>query len=100
MSGKAIIEAVREILKHLPALLGEDYGGVEQELKILLRQAESGEPIEQPVRRLLRQHESTRQWMEERLKGISSIERDKGYSPLPGDHTPPPVDNEGDPKPK
>lgn len=98
MSEKAIIEAVREILNHLAELLGENYGEVEKELKTLLHQAESGESIEQPVRRLLRQHESTRQWMEKRLKGISSIERDKGYSPLPGDHNPPPVGD--DPKPK
>ncbi|NJO18352.1 MAG: hypothetical protein HC877_22245 [Thioploca sp.] len=73
---------------------------VNQQLQSLLSKAQAGEEVDIDIRDLLGDYPATQKWMEKWLKGISSIEKGKGYSPLPGDHTPPPVDNDDDPKPK
>jgi hypothetical protein len=94
-----LINEAKNILPELPKLLGEKAESVEKELRLLLARAEAGESIKQALRRLLRQHEETRIWMEKRVS--PPADNDKGYSPLPGDHNPPKPHkgNKDDPEP-
>lgn len=94
-----IISAATEIQSYLFDLLNEEEANlVSQQLQSLLSKAQAGEDVDIDILDLLGDYQATQKWMDDRLKGIPPESKDKGFSPLPGDHNPPPVGD--DPKPK
>lgn len=103
-----ILSAATEIQTHLSELLKKKQAQlVSQQLRSLLAKAKKGEEVDVDILDLLGDYPTTQQWMENRIKEISSQAELAGkrdvrfFSLVPGNHTPPPpVDDKDDPKPK
>jgi len=95
-----ILSAATEIQSYLFDLLDKEQAEfVSQQLQTLLLKAKAGEDVDIDILDLLGDYPTTRQWIENKLHSMSLIEN-RGYSPVPGNHVPPPVGDEDDPKPK
>jgi hypothetical protein len=90
MDNKKILSAATEIQTHLFKLLDKKQAElVKQQLQTLLSKAKAGEEVNIDILDVLGEYEATQQWMDNKLKGTSAA-MDKGFSPLAGDHKPPP----------
>jgi len=88
MSQTDIVTAAYAIRPQLKKLLGADAEVVEQQLDELLIQSKKGEPVDNLIRNLLGDYETTGKWIEDFLKQPPSDDDDgrRGlYSSLAGD---------------
>lgn len=76
-------QAAEEIILVLPFLAPM----VEPELRSLLKRASAGEDVEVAILDLLNEHESTRNWLQDKLSGQDVSRTERGFSSLPGDST-------------
>jgi len=84
-----MLSVATEIQQYLFDLLDKEQAEfVNQQLQILLSKAKDGKDVDVDILDLLTEHEPTRQWMEERKRSTSDV--NKGYPPSVGDHNPPP----------
>jgi len=76
-----VLDAARAIRPHLPDLVGDKAGEMDEQLQRLLTRSEAGETVKIDILRVLSQQDATRQWANDLLK---VPQRDRSYEGLPG----------------
>lgn len=76
-----MLDAARAIRPHLPDLVGDEAGEMDEQLQRLLTRSEAGETVKIDILRVLSQQDATRQWANDLLK---VPQRDRSYEGLPG----------------
>lgn len=79
-----ILEGARAIRSHLDELIATKAVAVEQELANLLREAETGQNVENRILRLLSRHDASREWMAKFLREEGRSETTRLFKPPPG----------------
>ncbi|MBA9005003.1 hypothetical protein [Thermomonospora cellulosilytica] len=85
MNEDEIVSAAHMMRLLLPELVGDDAQEVGRELDDLLARAHSGEPVKEPLLRLVFRYEGTRTWMEDVLNSPRGTARPRKIEVLPGD---------------
>jgi hypothetical protein len=94
---KTPVSAAQAIRPHLPELLDlETAQAIDNQLEILLAQAESGQSIENQITETLRQYQPTQTWTKRYLKGENPDLITRSLQSPAGNPSdiPPPKDNE------